>query len=195
VVASNDIEIAEKIAQVFRSSVFRIYTSQDILGVELAGALKNVLAIAGGISDGLGFGQNTKGVLVARGLHEITRLGIAMGARIDTFMGVAGVGDLFTTAQSDLSRNYRVGVALGKGQKLEEILKELGQVAEGVPTSKIALRIARAYNVCLPITEMTAAILAGQVKPHKAVTLLMERKAKQEGYVETDYSWEKPLHA
>jgi len=139
VTAFADLETADRVRGVFMCRTFRVYVSTDVRGAELAGALKNVLAIGAGMSDGLGFGDNTKGALLARGLHEMMTLGMAMGANIETFMGLAGVGDLLATASSKLSRNYRVGWALGKGERLDDVLDEIGQVAEGVPTSDCAI--------------------------------------------------------
>jgi glycerol-3-phosphate dehydrogenase (NAD(P)+) len=152
-----------------------------VVGVELAGALKNVLALGAGMSDGLGFGDNTKGALLARGLHEMTRLGLAMGARLETFMGIAGVGDLFATAVSKLSRNYRVGVAIGQGRSLTEALAEVGQTAEGVPTSEGVLMLSRRHQVPMPVFEAIETVVRGRVRPLDAVGLLMERMPKHEG--------------
>jgi glycerol-3-phosphate dehydrogenase (NAD(P)+) len=131
VIASSDNDYSTCLASFFRSYHFRIYTSSDIAGVEIAGALKNPLALAAGISDGIGYGDNTKGALLARGLHEMTKIGLALGARIETFIGIAGVGDLFATAHSKLSRNYRVGYAIGQGLTLPQALREINQIAEG----------------------------------------------------------------
>jgi glycerol-3-phosphate dehydrogenase (NAD(P)+) len=158
-----------------------VYVSEDMRGVELAGSLKNVMAIAAGMSDGLGYGDNTKGALLARGLNEMARLGVAMGARLDTFLGVAGVGDLFATAASKLSRNYRVGLGLGQGRRLTEVLSEVGQVAEGVSTAETALRMARKKQIPAPITEVVDSVVKGKVAPREAVSLLMERAPAREG--------------
>jgi glycerol-3-phosphate dehydrogenase (NAD(P)+) len=176
-------EAAEKVRSTFMCRTFRVYLSQDVIGVELAGALKNVLAIGAGMSDGLGFGDNTKGALLARGLHEMTSLGLAMGAKPDTFMGIAGVGDLFATAVSKLSRNYRVGYAIGEGQTLHDAIKLVGQVAEGVPTSESALVLARTHNVPVPVFEAIETVIRGRVRPLDAVSLLMERMPKSEGFL------------
>lgn len=174
---------AERVRSIFMCHSFRVYVSEDVIGVELAGALKNVLAIAAGMSDGLGFGDNTKGALLARGLHEMTKLGFAMGARPDTFMGIAGVGDLFATAVSKLSRNYRVGRAIGEGATLQEAIKQVGQVAEGVPTSECAITLGRKHNVPLPIMEGVGSVLTATVRPMEAVAKLMERIPKTEGFL------------
>lgn len=183
---------AERVRSVFMCRTFRVYVSDDIIGVELAGALKNVLAIAAGLSDGLGFGDNTKGALLARGLHEMASLGLAMGARIDTFLGVAGVGDLFATAASTLSRNYRVGRALGTGANLSEALHSVGQVAEGVATSEAAVVLSRRHQIPMPTFEATEAVIRGRVRPAEAVSLLMERMPKTEGILRLGTEGETP---
>lgn len=176
--ASEDIETADAVRRAFTGPTYRVYVSPDIVGVELAGALKNVLAIGAGISDGLGFGDNSKGAFLARGLYEITKLGLAMGARLETFLGIAGVGDLFATANSRLSRNYRVGHAIGKGTTLAEALREVGQVAEGVGTSESALALARRASVAMPVFEAVDLILRGQKRPMEGVSMLMERMSR-----------------
>lgn len=174
---------AEIVRQAFKCRTFRVYITDDVIGIQIAGALKNVVAIAAGISDGLGFGDNTKGALVARGLREMTLLGVARGARAETFMGIAGVGDLFATAASALSRNYRVGRALGEGGELADILDQLGQVAEGVPTTHAAVALARELGVQTPVMEAIRNVLDGRMKPIEGVALLMERETPQEGLV------------
>lgn len=181
VAASPDPEVAEKVRGLFMCKTYRVYVSEDMRGVELAGSLKNVMAIAAGMSDGLGYGDNTKGALLARGLNEMARLGVKMGAGMGTFLGVAGVGDLFATANSRLSRNYRVGLGLGQGRGTREILSELGQVAEGVSTAETALRIARQHQVPVPITEVVDSVIKGKVAAREAVSLLMERAPAKEG--------------
>ena len=183
VAASNDAEAAETVRNRFMSRNYRVYLSDDITGVELAGAMKNVMAIAAGMSDGLGFGNNTKGALLARGLNEMARLGEAIGARRETFMGLAGVGDLFATAASDLSRNNRVGYGLGKGRALSDVLDEIGQVAEGVQTSQIAVGMARLLQVDAPITQVVDAVVRGQMAARDAVVALMERAPAKETLV------------
>lgn len=180
VAACPDSNVADAVARAFNAPWFRVYTSDDLVGVELAGALKNVLAIGAGLSDGLGFGDNTKAALVARGLNEMTRLGAAAGARPETFFGIAGVGDLFATANSRLSRNYRVGYALGEGKTLAMALEEIGQVAEGVGTARAARRLAHARGVELPIHEAIAEVVDGTRDPRVAVSLLMDRLPKRE---------------
>lgn len=180
VVASKDLQMAEKVACAFNCRTYRVYITDDVAGVELAGSLKNVLAIGAGISDGLGFGDNTKGALLARGLGEIAKIGIAMGGRIETFMGIAGVGDLFATASSQLSRNYRVGRYIGEGQPLKEALEKVGQVAEGVNTAEAILVMARRSMVRLPVMEAIDTVLRGKMRPLEAVGLLMEQMPKRE---------------
>lgn len=182
VAAARTVESAREVALLFNCSTFRVYLSDDVRGVELAGALKNVLAIGAGISDGLGFGDNTKGALLARGLREMTRLGVAMGARVETFMGVAGVGDLFATAASNLSRNYRVGRALGEGRTLAAALESIGQVAEGVPTSAAAVQLGKTYGVETPIFETIHHVIHGHLAPMQGVAKLMESIPKPEGF-------------
>ncbi len=173
---------AQAVQGAFTCATFRVSTTEDVVGVELAGALKNVLAIGGGMSDGLGFGDNTKGAFLSRGLMEVARLGAAMGARAETFLGPAGVGDLFATANSRLSRNYRVGYALGQGHSLETALNEVGQVAEGVPTSEAALVLGRRHGVELPVLAAVDAVLRGRVAPGKAVAMLMDRAPRAESF-------------
>ena len=174
---------AEATQAAFTNAAFRVSLTDDVVGVELAGALKNVLAIGGGMSDGLGFGDNTKGAFLSRGLMEVARLGAAMGARPETFLGPAGVGDLFATANSRLSRNYRVGYALGQGAPLEDALESVGQVAEGVPTSEAAGILARRYGIELPVLAAVEAVLRGRIVPAKAVALLMERTPKMDEFL------------
>lgn len=165
----------ERVSEAFMSRNFRVSVTDDVVGVELAGSLKNVLAIGAGMSDGLGFGDNTKGAFLSRGLMEMARLGLVMGARMETFLGPAGVGDLFATASSRLSRNYRLGRALGEGKSLGQALSELGQVAEGVPTSHAAGMLALQHGVEMPVFAAVSAVLRGKVQPPQAVGMLMER--------------------
>lgn len=181
--AFKDPELADRVRSAFMCRSFRVYLSEDVVGVELAGALKNVLAIGAGMSDGLGFGDNTKGALLARGLHELTSLGLAMGARVETFMGIAGVGDLFATAVSTLSRNYRVGRSIGEGFALREAVEKVGQVAEGVPSSESALVLGRKHQVPMPMFEAIESVIRGRVRPMDAVSMLMERMPKAEGFL------------
>jgi glycerol-3-phosphate dehydrogenase (NAD(P)+) len=180
VIASDNDELAERVREQFMAKSLRVYTSSDVVGVELGGALKNVMAIAAGMSDGLGFGNNTKGALLARGLHEMASLGSVLGARAKTFMGLSGVGDLFATAASVLSRNYRIGRALGAGEQLDDALHELGQVAEGVPTTHAAVALANRLCVDVPLMQAVAAVLEGESKPLDAVSGLMQRTPRSE---------------
>ena len=180
VVACTDDTIAHQMQSLVMCSFLRVYTNQDVIGVELAGALKNVIAIGAGICDGLGFGDNTKAAMLTRGLAEITRLGTKIGARRETFMGLAGVGDLVATCASPLSRNRRVGLGLAKGQKLEDIIRDLGQVAEGVPTTRAAYNLARKHETPMPITEQVYQVLFEGKSPKAAVTDLMSREPKDE---------------
>jgi glycerol-3-phosphate dehydrogenase (NAD(P)+) len=180
-VSADSEEIARSLQELMHAPpTFRVYTNPDMLGVETAAALKNVIAIAAGICDGLGFGDNTKGALLTRGLAEISRLGVALGARTDTFFGLAGIGDLVTTAMSGHSRNRKVGELVGRGMSVEEAARETGMVAEGVKTTRSALAIAREHGVELPITEQVAAVLFEGKDPREALGELMERDAKPE---------------
>jgi glycerol-3-phosphate dehydrogenase (NAD(P)+) len=180
-VASTDGELARVVQQAFNSSRFRVYTNDDVIGVELGGALKNVIAIAAGICDGLGLGHNSVAALITRGLAEIARLVVACGGRLDTMAGLAGLGDLVLTCTGDLSRNRTVGVELGKGRKLQEIIAGMhGAVAEGVFTTKAAVGLARKNNVEMPITEQMFAILEQGKSPQQAIEELMTRAARAE---------------
>lgn len=183
VAAAHDEADADAVREAFTCRTFRVYVSGDVIGISVAGALKNVLALAGGISDGLGFGDNTKGALLARGLREMILLGLAMGGRLESFIGIAGVGDLFATASSQLSRNYRVGKMLGQGKTLKEALASIGQVAEGAETADSVLRLAKERHVQVPVFEAAARVIDGALKPLDAVSMLMERMTKTEGIV------------
>lgn len=178
--ASYHLPSAERVQELFMSPTLRVYTNDDVVGVELGGALKNVYAIGAGISDGLGFGDNTKGALLTRGLYEMMRFGVAMGARPETFIGLTGVGDLFATAVSKLSRNYRLGYAVAKGKTVQEALAELGQVAEGYPTALVAQRLAQALGVEMPVLNAVADILSGTRAVPDALHSLMTRPPKGE---------------
>ena len=159
---------------------FRCYTHTDVIGVETAGALKNVIAIAVGIADGNNVGLNARAALMTRGLTEITRIGVAQGAEPETFLGLAGMGDLFLTCTGDLSRNRRVGLGLGQGRKLEEIVEELGEVAEGIETTRAAVRLAKRLDVEAPITNLVRAVIDGEMTPHEAGHALMTRQLGSE---------------
>ncbi len=181
VVASMDPEQARAAQQMLMTErTFRVYTQSDVKGVELGGALKNVLAIGAGLSDGLGFGDNTKAALMTRGLMEMTQIGVAAGGRAMTFLGLAGVGDLLATATSRLSRNYRVGLGLAAGKILSEILTELHQAAEGIPTARAAQVLSRKHNVSLPVFSTIDAVLHNGKSPAEAVDELMTRAARDE---------------
>lgn len=180
VVASVNPDAAEQAQQLFMTPTLRVYTNDDLIGVELGGALKNVYAIGAGVSDGLGFGDNTKGALLTRGLAEMMRLGAALGARPETFMGLTGVGDLFATAASKLSRNYRLGYAMAQGASPEEALQQLGQVAEGYPTALVAERLANQHGVEMPLLNAIASLLRSECCVRDALQSLMTRPPKGE---------------
>jgi glycerol-3-phosphate dehydrogenase (NAD(P)+) len=180
VAASADEELARRVQAAFATQWFRVYTNTDVTGVELAGATKNVIAIAAGILDGLAAGNNAKAALVTRGLVEITRLGVAMGAQEATFDGLAGIGDLITTCVSPEGRNRTVGEQIGKGRKLDEVLGKMDSVAEGVPTTKAVMELAGRYHVEMPITEAVHAVLFEGKDVIHALTDLMTREPKPE---------------
>jgi glycerol-3-phosphate dehydrogenase (NAD(P)+) len=180
VVAGEDLEVARWVQRVFSTPYFRVYTSFDRRGVELAGALKNIIAIAAGISDGLGFGHNTRAALITRGLAEVSRLGARMGANVLTFSGLSGIGDLLLTCTGDLSRNRQVGLQLGQGRKIEDILKDMRMVAEGVKTAQSVHFLAARMQVEMPISEQVYQVLHMGKEPQKAVQELMERSLKHE---------------
>jgi glycerol-3-phosphate dehydrogenase (NAD(P)+) len=180
VAAASEEDTARRCQALWMGPTFRVYTSADITGVELAGAMKNVIAIGAGICEGLGFGDNSRAALMTRGLAEITRLGVVLGASTSTFLGLAGVGDLIATGGSRLSRNYRVGVGLGQGRKLEEVLEEIGQVAEGVPTTQAICLLARRIGVELPISEALHKALFEGADVRAGITQLMLRPPREE---------------
>jgi glycerol-3-phosphate dehydrogenase (NAD(P)+) len=180
-VASLDDTFASSAAAALNGAPLRVYSSTDLVGVEVGGALKNVMAIAAGISDGLGLGANARAALVTRGLAEMARLGTHMGGSLETFMGLAGVGDLVLTATGDLSRNRTVGLRLAAGIPLASVLEELGHVAEGVHTARSALALAARHGVSMPITEAVSAVLFEGLAPRSAVQSLLAREAKREG--------------
>ena len=180
VIASVDSSLAVRAQTAFTQGTFRVYTNNDPLGVELAGALKNVIALAAGMVDGLGLGSNAKAALLARGLVEITRLGIAMGAQPATFSGLAGLGDLVTTCISPEGRNRRTGQLLGQGQTLKEILAQSPSVIEGVPTAQAVMQLARQFKIDMPITAAVHAILFAGVTPAEALQGLMSREMRPE---------------
>ncbi len=180
VVASANKKIRKVIQKVFSTQNFRVYTNADVVGVELGGSLKNVIAIACGVSDGLGFGTNTKAAILTRGLAEISRLGKAMGAKLETFSGISGLGDLVTTCISKQSRNRMVGELIGKGKKLKEICRHMQMVAEGVPTARSAYALSLKYKVDMPIIKEVYQLLYMNKSPRQAVKDLMTRKSKEE---------------
>jgi glycerol-3-phosphate dehydrogenase (NAD(P)+) len=180
VIASHDRRIRELLQDIFITERFRIYTNDDVIGVELGGSLKNIIAIACGISDGLGFGTNTKAGLLSRGLTEISRLGHAMGARLSTFSGLSGLGDLVTTCISPYSRNRFVGEQIGRGRSLAQIKKNMQMVAEGIPTAKSAYKLSLKYGVQMPITREIYNVLYQNKSPLKVVRDLMTRQKKEE---------------
>lgn len=180
VAASEDADLAKRVQAAFSTQWFRIYTNGDVIGTELAGATKNVIAIAAGILDGLAAGNNAKAALVTRGLVEITRLGVAMGAMESTFRGLAGMGDLVTTCVSPEGRNRTVGEQIGKGRKLADVLQGMESIAEGVPTTKSVRELSRRFNVEMPITEAVHAVLFEGKDAITALTDLMTRQAKSE---------------
>jgi len=179
-VAASSHEIATDVASFLHYGNFRVYTSEDMLGVELGGSLKNVLAIAAGIADGLGFGANTRAALITRGLNEIMHLGLAMGAQPETFMGLAGLGDLVLTCTDDQSRNRRMGLALAEGLTIEQARERIGQAVEGVKTAKEAWQLGQQYKVEMPIIEQTYLVLHEGKSPKDAVHDLLGRQAKNE---------------
>jgi len=179
-VAAENIERARFCQQLFNTNLFRVYTSTDLIGIELAGALKNPIAIGAGICDGLGYGTNTRAALITRGLAEITRLGVKMGAEPLTFAGLAGMGDLVLTCTGDLSRNRQVGLKLGQGRKIAEIVAEMEMIAEGVKTTKSAWNLARREGVDMPILEQVYRVIYEDMDCAEAVKILLARSLKEE---------------
>jgi glycerol-3-phosphate dehydrogenase (NAD(P)+) len=179
--ASRDVEFARATAQALHGPRLRIYSTTDLIGVEIGGAVKNVLAIAAGICDGLGFGLNARAALITRGLAEMARLGLKLGGHMETFMGLSGMGDLILTCTGDLSRNRKVGLLLAQGLGLEAILRELGHVAEGVSTAAEVAALAEKLRVDMPITQAVRRILAGELPAREAVEALLNREQKAEG--------------
>jgi glycerol-3-phosphate dehydrogenase (NAD(P)+) len=178
--AARDAEFAREAAALVHGGRLRVYFSADLVGVEIGGAVKNVMAIAVGISDGLGLGQNARAALITRGLAEISRLGVALGGSAETLMGLAGAGDLILTATGDLSRNRRVGLELARGRALAEILAGLGHVAEGVRSAAEVAKLASRHRVEMPVSAAVCAVLEGRVTPQQAVELLLSRDPKEE---------------
>lgn len=180
VVASESLEAAEHAQDALITSNFRVYTNPDVVGCEVAGAIKNIIALGAGLTDGLGFGDNAKAALLTRGLSEITRLGMAMGANPLTFSGLAGIGDLIVTGTSKLSRNWRAGSMLAEGLPLQDVLARMGMVVEGVRTTQAARELSRTYGVVMPITEQLYQVLFEGKQPRKAAEDLMGRLRKHE---------------
>ncbi len=181
VVASSSLKKAECIQKVFMTGRFRVYTSSDVIGVELGGALKNIVAIAAGISDGLGYGDNTKAALLTRGVVEIRKLGVSLGAKADTFNGLSGIGDLIATCISPYSRNRRLGEEIGRGKTLKEAMAGTEMVVEGINASRVAYELSRKVKIEMPITSEVRSVLFEGKSPLRAVGDLMSRQAKPEG--------------
>ncbi len=179
-VASQDKSVSELIQTLFSNDYIRVYTNTDIIGVELGGATKNIIALAAGVLDGLGYGDNTKAALMTRGMHEITKLGLILGANINTFYGLTGMGDLIVTCGSMHSRNRRAGILLGQGKKLEEALNEIGMVVEGVEAVKIVHQLSEKLDVEMPLTEALYSVLFEGKQPKEMLINLMNRDMKSE---------------
>ncbi len=180
VAAAGDLKVAKQLQDLFMTDNLRIYTSTDVLGVELGGALKNIVALCAGISDGLGFGDNTKAALMTRGMKEITRLGVAMGASLSTFSGLSGMGDLIVTCTSMHSRNRRAGILIGQGKSKDEAMEEVNMVVEGVYATKEAYTLSKRLGVEMPLTEQAYRVLFEGASPREAVARLMTREKKHE---------------
>ena len=178
--ASDDPDFARLLQQVFMDDNFRVYTNNDLIGVELGGAVKNIIALCCGISDGLGLGDNAKAALITRGIAEMTRLGVAMGGRPETFAGLSGIGDLVVTCTSMHSRNRRFGILLGQGMDIDSALEKIGMVVEGYTTQVAATELADKYNVEMPITNTLHKLLLGEIDADECIGLLMGRKEKHE---------------
>jgi len=179
-VASENIAFSQEVSSFLTNQNFRAYTSSDVIGVEVGGAVKNVMAIAAGISDGMGFGSNTRAALITRGLHEITQLGNKLGGRPETFMGLAGIGDLVLTCTDDQSRNRRIGLGLAAGKTIQQIQSEIGQCAEGVGTTKRVFQLAKKLDVDMPIVEQVYNVIYHNKSPKQAVVDLMNRAIRAE---------------
>lgn len=179
-IASTNPDTASQFSRLFHNESFRIYTLNDVIGVQVGGAVKNVMAIAAGISDGLGYGANTRAAVITRGLAEICRLGIAMGGQMETFMGLAGLGDLVLTCTDNQSRNRRLGIALAEGKTLDEARREISQAIEGVRTVKAVCNLANKYKIDMPISEQIFHLINGDIQPAQAVQALLLREPKVE---------------
>ena len=187
VVGSKKKEVAELLQDVFMNEVFRVYTNPDIIGIELGGALKNVIALAAGTTDGLGFGDNTKAALITRGIAELTRLGVALGGKPETFSGLTGIGDLIVTCTSVHSRNRKAGYLIGQGMTADEAMKEVKMVVEGVYSAKAALGLAKKYGVSVPIVEAVNKVLFENADPREEVSNLLLRERRKE---HNNLNWE-----
>ena len=187
VIGAKTRKTAEYLQSMFISNVFRVYTSPDILGIELGGSLKNVIALAAGIADGLGYGDNTKAALITRGIAEIARLGVKMGGKIETFTGLTGIGDLIVTCASVHSRNRKAGYLIGKGMSMQEAMDEVKMVVEGVYSAKAAAKLAQKYEVSMPIVDEVNAVLFDGKSPAEAVNDLMMRESRSENH---SLTWE-----
>jgi len=179
-IAAKDINTAQSFSDLFHNDVFRIYTHTDYVGVQIGGAVKNVMAIAAGIADGLGFGSNTRSALITRGLNEIMRLGLAMGAKQETFMGLAGLGDLVLTCTDNQSRNRSLGLFLAEGLSIQEASEKIGQAIEGLKTAKEVSELAKKHQIEMPITEQVNQVLNGELEPKQAVQILLSREPRSE---------------
>ena len=191
VVSAHNKQLAEFIQDIFMYDTFRVYTNPDMLGVELGGSLKNVIALCAGICDGLGLGDNSKAALMTRGMTEIARLGMAMGAQLETFFGLTGVGDLIVTCTSMHSRNRRAGILIGQGKTAQEAIEEVKMVVEGVPATAAAYKLSQKFNIDMPITTQAYKILFEQIDPKKAVMELMTRMRKHEieDVIRSKFKW------
>lgn len=182
-VAGTDHDLAMEIQEIFFTDRFRVYTNEDLAGVELGGALKNIIALGAGISDGLGFGDNAKAAMMTRGITEMTRLGLTMGADMKTFSGLTGIGDLIVTCTSMHSRNRRCGILIGKGVNPDESTHRIGMVVEGISTAEAAYALAQRYNIDMPITESIYKVIHGEMDARSAVSYLMGREMKNEMHI------------
>lgn len=183
VAASEEQDLALEVQDAFSTGRFRVYTNEDLIGVELSGALKNIIALGAGISDGLQFGDNAKAAMMTRGITEMTRLGLALGASAETFAGLAGIGDLIVTCTSMHSRNRRCGILIGQGKRVADAVKEVGMVVEGLSTAEAATALAQKYQVEMPITQCIYHMIQGSVNAEEAVKLLMGRERKKENII------------
>ncbi len=179
-IASPDRDHAETVADLFRNPQFRVYTSQDMIGVQLGGAIKNILAIATGVADGLGFGTNTRAALMTRGLTEMMRFGVQFGGDKETFMGLTGLGDIILTCTDDQSRNRRFGLGIGRGHSIEQAIASIAQEIEGIPTTKTIYQLAQKHGIDMPITEQVYKVLYQNASPKDAVNNLLSRQPKPE---------------